>query len=88
MSFASETKNEICKIMPQDFCCQKAECYGLLLFAKNFSRSVITLTTENSSVAHHAAQLTAQTARVYVDLSTALTNRGKNKSAYTITIAG
>ena len=88
MSFASETKNEICKIMPQNSCCQKAECYGLLLFAKNFSLHAITLTTENTAVAHRAAQLAAQTTQNYVDLATALSHHATHKSAYIITVAG
>lgn len=88
MSFASETKNEICKGMPQNSCCQKAECYGLLLFAKNFSLHTITLTTENGTVAHHAAQLAARVTGSYVDLSTALFHADAHKSAYTLTVAG
>jgi DNA-binding protein WhiA len=88
MSFASETKNEICKAMPQNSCCQKAECYGLLLFAKSFSLHSITLTTENSAVAHLAAQLAAQTTKSYVDLATALFHNEKHKSAYTISVSG
>ena len=31
MSFAADTKNEMCKSVPQRSCCRRAECYGLLL---------------------------------------------------------
>lgn len=34
MSFAADTKSELCKqVCPYD-CCAKAECYGILLFGK------------------------------------------------------
>nr|WP_319488249.1 DNA-binding protein WhiA [uncultured Caproiciproducens sp.] len=88
MSFASETKTELCQVMPQDSCCQKAECYGMLLFGRSFSGNAVTLTTENSAAAHRAAQLTAETAGVYVDISTSVLRRKERKSAFTVAVAG
>lgn len=86
MSFASETKNELCKSLPQDFCCQKAECYGMLLFLKNFSVHAISMMTEHSAVAHHLASLVSQTLRVIVDVASSFYHRKENQSTYTITV--
>jgi DNA-binding protein WhiA len=88
MSFASETKTELCKTIPQDFCCQKAECYGLLLFGRSFSNHAITITTENNAAAHRTAQLTAETAGAIVEISTSLVRRKERKSAFTVTVSG
>ena len=85
MSFSSETKTELCKTAPQDACCQKAECYGLLLFAKSFAGASVCLSTESLPVARRAAELTARTTSAFVDISTALSRRG---SAYTLTVSG
>ncbi len=88
MSFASETKTELCKTIPQNSCCQKAECYGLLLFGRSFSNHAITITTENSAAAHRTAQLTAEIAGAIVDVSTSLLRRKERKSAFTVAVNG
>ena len=51
MSFASEVKNEIISF-ERAVCCQSAMNYGLLLFARSFSKDSISLLTENESVAN------------------------------------
>ena len=51
MSFASEVKNEIISF-ERAVCCQSALNYGLLLFARSFSKDSISLLTENESVAN------------------------------------
>ena len=61
MSFAAQTKSELCRIANLSLCCRKAECYGLLLFAKNFSRQAVSMTTEHPEVARRVAELTAET---------------------------
>lgn len=88
MSFASITKIELCKAMPQNSCCQKAECYGLLLFGRSFSNHAITITTENSAAAHRAAQLTAETAGTIVVITTSVLRRKERKSAFTVAVNG
>lgn len=87
MSFSSETKAELCKIAPQDACCQKAECYGLLLFAKSFARGLVCLSTESLPVARRAAELTARITSAFVDISSAFSRR-RGGSAYTLTVNG
>ncbi|MCY1714821.1 DNA-binding protein WhiA [Caproiciproducens galactitolivorans] len=88
MSFSSDTKIELCKETPRNSCCQKAECYGLLLFGRAFSGHAITLTTESGAAAHLAAQLTAETIGVIVDLSASVLRRKERKNAFTVTING
>ncbi|WBY64015.1 MAG: putative cell division protein WhiA [Thermocaproicibacter melissae] len=68
MSFASDTKNELCRIEPQR-CCRKAECYGLLLFGHSFSLQGVSLTTENLATARRAAQFAAEVAGAVMDVS-------------------
>jgi len=88
MSFASVTKTELCKAMPQNSCCQKAECYGLLLFGRSFSNHAITIKTESSATAHQAAQLTAEIAGAIVDISTSVLRKKERKSAFTVSVSG
>lgn len=83
MSFSYDTKSELCKIEPEDSCCKKAECYGLLLCAKSFSLSSITLMTEHARVARRAAQFTAQVTGAIVDVRTAVSY---HRSSYTLTV--
>ncbi len=51
MSFASDVKNEIISFERAQ-CCQSALNYGLLLFARTFSKDSISILTENESVAN------------------------------------
>lgn len=51
MSFSSEIKDELLKITELKPCCSLAEMYGLMLFAKNFSKREMYLNTENEAVA-------------------------------------
>jgi DNA-binding protein WhiA len=83
MSFSSETKNELCKIVPQR-CCRKAECYGLLLFGRSFSPAAVSLTTENLAAARLATQLTAEVTGAIMDISEP---RALKKDAAVCTVA-
>ncbi|WP_050697847.1 DNA-binding protein WhiA [Anaeromassilibacillus senegalensis] len=88
MSFASDAKNEMCKVMPQNSCCQKAECYGLLLFGRSFSKSSVCMVTENAAAARCLALLAAQSIGVIADVRSVLSHRKENKNTFTITIEG
>ncbi len=88
MSFASELKKELCKAVPQNSCCQKAECYGLLLFGKSFHLLNISLKTENNALVHLAAQLAAETTGAIVDISTAVSRRKDRRNVYAMRVAG
>lgn len=52
MSFAHDVKNELCREVPANLCCRRAELYGALLFARSFSPTLIVLQTENEAVLH------------------------------------
>ncbi|HCA71379.1 MAG TPA: DNA-binding protein WhiA [Ruminococcaceae bacterium] len=72
MSFSSDTKNELCRKKPQRPCCEKAECYGMLLFGRFFNRAKISLTTESTAAARRTAQFTAQLTGAIVSSRTVL----------------
>ena len=58
MSFASETKNELARIMPEKKCCMLAEIAGFMRLAGSIrlaggGRFEIVMTTQNAAVARH-----------------------------------
>ncbi|WP_283608721.1 DNA-binding protein WhiA [Faecalispora anaeroviscerum] len=83
MSFSYDAKSELCRIEPEQDCCEKAECYGLLLCAKSFSPLAVSLVTEHPMVARRAAQFTAQITGAIVDVRTAVSYR---RSSYVLTV--
>ena len=74
--------------LPQRSCCSKAECYGLLLFGRSFSRASVCMVTENAAVAHRVAQLAAQVAGVIVDLRSSISRRKENRNTFSVTVEG
>ena len=50
MSFAHNTKNELCRISTENECCAIAECYGMLLFGNTFSAREIRIVTGNQNL--------------------------------------
>ncbi len=87
MSFASDTKNELCRIEPQQ-CCRKAECYGLLLCGRNFADAGVSLTTENRAVARRAAQFAAETAGAVMDVASSELHKKSSAHSFTVCAAG
>lgn len=87
MSFASDTKNELCKIVPQQ-CCRKAECYGLLLLGRSFSPACVSLTTENLAAARRAAQFAAEITGAIMDVSAMALHKKNSTKAYTVSATG
>lgn len=87
MSFALEIKNEIGAKIPQNSCCLKAECYGLFLFARQFSAASVSMVTESGAAARTAAQLAAQSAGVIADVSSGISRR-RESQVFTLTING
>ncbi len=51
MSFASDTKSELCRIRQEKDSCALAECYGALLFAHTFSSGEIRIVTTSADFA-------------------------------------
>lgn len=78
MSFSYDAKSEMCRIGPEQSCCEKAECYGLLLCAKSFSPVSVSLVTEHPMVARRAAQLAAQITGAIVEVRTAVSYRRRS----------
>lgn len=86
MSFAFDAKKELCNIVRDSTCYMMAEVYGILVFAKTFSRSSICLATENKYVSNRLAELVAQTTGSIVDIVSTLTRKGGRNNLFTITI--
>lgn len=86
MSFAFETKNELCRIQNTKECCRKAECYGLLLFTRAFSVRAGSLTTENQNVARLMAQHIAEVTGAFADVEVSI--RHKGAGVFTLSIPG
>lgn len=57
VSFASATKSEICRNLPQKSCCALAECFGILLFCNTFNAEGIRIITENRDFAQQLPKL-------------------------------
>lgn len=87
MSFASDTKKELCGVVPRR-CCRKAECYGLLLFGRSFSEHSVCLITENRTLARRTAQLAAEVTGAIVDTASPAVRRSGSRRAYTVYAAG
>lgn len=51
MSFSSQIKDEIIRVTDMPACCVHAMAYGMLLFARSFNLSEISLLTDNEAVA-------------------------------------
>lgn len=51
MSFSSNVKSEICRLLPTQKCCCRAQCFGILLFCNIFSSDVIRIVTESRELA-------------------------------------
>lgn len=57
MSFSSETKTELCALPLGETCCVTAECYGMLLFCREFTERSIRFVTESEAVAKRLREL-------------------------------
>ena len=86
MSFASDSKRELCIIENKRACCLKAECYGLLLFSKCFSIREAKMNCENGAVARRIAEAAAVSAGVFAEVRSEL--RRKKISTFTLSVPG
>ncbi|MBQ6552658.1 MAG: DNA-binding protein WhiA [Clostridia bacterium] len=57
MSFSAETKTELCELPLGETCCVTAECYGMLLFAREFGERRIRVVTESEAVVKRLREL-------------------------------
>lgn len=81
MSFASQVKTELCSVRASA-CCSKAQCYGMLLFAKRFSVACISLQTENIEVADMFSRLCGECFNV----RTRITQGGVKRDTYLVSV--
>lgn len=51
ISFSASAKAEICRIIPQKYCCAVAECFGILLYCNCFTDDTIRIITESREFA-------------------------------------
>ena len=57
MSFASETKTELCRAGLSKACCVRAELYGILLFCNSFTASGVRILTEHRAFLQRTEKL-------------------------------
>ncbi len=88
MSFSSEVKSELSRIDPQNSCCKKAECYGLLLFSRSFSQTAVSVKAADGAAAHRIAQLVAETTGMIVETSPYALRRRDSRSAFLVSVPG
>lgn len=70
MTYSLMAKSELCRIRPENSCCQLAEAYGLLLYAKLLSDGHNSYSTDNSAIAHLIGGTAASVCGVYADVLT------------------
>lgn len=86
MSFAFETKKELCAAPDAALSLKRAEAYGFLLFAKKFSCDSIVFSTENTYVADRFIGLLTEVWQVIVEKRSAVTGKRTGARLFTITI--
>ncbi len=57
ISFSAAAKAEMCRTLPQKYCCAQAMCFGVLLFANSFTADAIRIITESRDFAGSLAKL-------------------------------
>lgn len=77
VSFASATKSEICRNLPQKPCCVLAECFGILLFCNTFNAEGIRIITENRDFAQLLPKLFKKAFSLEFDVLPNLSGSGK-----------
>ena len=85
MSFSSETKTELCELDLGETCCVTAECYGMLLFAREFCERRIRIVTESEAVVKRFREL----CRALFSISPkAVQGQGRGSGKFDVGIAG
>lgn len=70
MTYSSMAKGELCRVVPEGECCQKAEAYGLLLYAKLLSDGHNSYSTDNRQLAQLIGETAASVCGAYTDVLT------------------
>lgn len=82
MTFSERAKREIIKTEYQKSCCQLSHLYGMLCFAKKFSKYETVFSSEHSFLVKHFKQLFTTCG---FDIGTVVTTRNQKGGAATIT---
>lgn len=77
MSFSQNIKTELCRIENKRECCLRAECYGIWLFSKCFTRKEAATVTEHGGAARRMLELAAVCAGVSGELNYTVSRRKK-----------
>lgn len=88
MSFSADIKNELCRHKIEQDCCRKAQCYGMLVFARSFSDRAVSIVTEHPGFARLAASMLAEESGVFVEMQTKITHRKQTPESCTVTVVG
>lgn len=86
MSFSKETKKELCAAEIPNDKARHSLAYGMVLFSKYFSPKNISFTTECKPAAMLYSETVSALTTAIVDISSALTRRGGEKSIYTLSV--
>jgi len=77
VSFSASAKAEICRNIPQSFCCALAECFGILLFCNSFGVGGIKIITESREFAYILPKLFKKAFDLSFDSYPSLESPGK-----------
>ena len=67
MSFASDTKTELCRTGFPRACCVRAELYGILLFCNTFTAREVRILTEHPGFLQRSEKLLRRAAGIAAD---------------------
>ena len=77
LSFSAAAKAEVCRIIPNKYCCALAECFGILLFCNCFTADGIKIITESREFAYILPKLFKKAFDVNFDSYPSLESPGK-----------
>ena len=77
VSFSAAAKAEVCRVLPQKYCCALAECFGVLLFSNSFSAETIKIITESREFAYILPKLFKKAFNLNFDSYPSLESPGK-----------
>lgn len=86
MSFASEVREELCKINSTDLYEMRAELYGFLLFANSFKYTEIVFSTENIKAARRFCNLLSECTGSISEMTSIKTNKKSGAYLHTVTV--
>ena len=77
LSFSAAAKAELCRDIPNKYCCALAECFGILLFCNSFSSEGIRIITESREFAWMLPKLFKRAFDIHFDSYPSMEAPGK-----------